>query len=65
MFKIIANFSDIDPLLLYDVLQDTVYRAVWDDFRIEAFVIESIDKKNEVCYYSAKVGIKWKFTFHI
>eukprot|EP01119_Soliformovum_irregulare_P010164 TRINITY_DN2486_c0_g1_i1.p1 TRINITY_DN2486_c0_g1~~TRINITY_DN2486_c0_g1_i1.p1 ORF type:complete len:223 (-),score=51.51 TRINITY_DN2486_c0_g1_i1:99-767(-) len=55
IIKVWAHLKGIDPNLLYDVLHDPVYRGVWDDKRIEAYVVETIDHANEVGYYSAKL----------
>jgi len=52
--KLYVEFADIDPLVLYDVLHDPEYRAVWDEAMIEGFLIEQLDKFNDVGYYSAK-----------
>jgi len=52
--KLYALFPGLDALVLYDVLHDPDYRAVWDDNMIQGFLIEQIDPTNDVGYYSAK-----------
>jgi hypothetical protein len=41
---------DVDAIVLYDVLHDPEYRAVWDDNMVEGFNIEQIDATNDVGY---------------
>jgi hypothetical protein len=53
--KVHVIFSDIEALTLYDTLHDPEYRPDWDDNMIEGFLIEQLDKCNDVGYYSAKV----------
>lgn len=55
--KLNAVFKDIPAALLYDVLHDSEYRAVWDDNMVEGFLIEQLDKHNDVGYYSAKAPL--------
>jgi hypothetical protein len=55
----IATFKDIPASLLYDVLHDSEYRAQWDDNMVEGFLIEQLDKHNDVGYYSAKVTLNF------
>jgi hypothetical protein len=52
--KLYTEFADIPPVVLYDVLHDPEYRTVWDEAMIEGFLIEQLDKCNDVGYYSAK-----------
>jgi len=52
--KLYAVFHDIEAAVLYDVLHDPDYRAVWDENMIEGYNIEQIDATNDVGYYSAK-----------
>jgi len=54
MVKMWAVFTDVEPIVLYDVLHDPDYRSVWDDNMIEGTNIEVIDKFNDVGYYAAK-----------
>eukprot|EP01117_Protostelium_nocturnum_P001127 TRINITY_DN11446_c0_g1_i1.p1 TRINITY_DN11446_c0_g1~~TRINITY_DN11446_c0_g1_i1.p1 ORF type:complete len:261 (+),score=62.20 TRINITY_DN11446_c0_g1_i1:90-872(+) len=55
--KLTAIFNEIEAEVLYDVLHDPEYRAVWDESMIEGFCIEQIDKNNDVGYYSAKAPL--------
>jgi len=52
--KIFAVFPDIEADVLYDVLHDPDYRAVWDEYMIEGFNIEQLNATNDIGYYSAK-----------
>jgi len=52
--KIYAVFPDIEADVLYDVLHDPDYRAVWDEYMIEGFNIEQLNSTNDIGYYSAK-----------
>jgi len=54
MVKVWASYADIEPLVLYDVLHDPDYRKVWDDNMVEGYLIQQLDKNNDVGYYSAK-----------
>ncbi|PRP76062.1 hypothetical protein PROFUN_01778 [Planoprotostelium fungivorum] len=57
--KIQAVWKQINPEDLYDVLHDSKYRGVWDKNMIDNDLIEQLDNKNDIGYYSAKcpVGI--------
>jgi len=52
--KIEANWQHINPDDLYDVLHDSTYRRTWDKNAIDNDLIEQIDSKNDIGYYSAK-----------
>jgi len=52
--RVQQTFSDIAPEVLYDVLHDHKYRAIWDENMIEGKVVSQLDPTNEVGYYSAK-----------
>jgi len=52
--KLFAIFKDIEASVMYDVLHDPDYRAVWDENMVEGFNVEQIDANNDVGYYSAK-----------
>eukprot|EP00013_Stygamoeba_regulata_P025944 CAMPEP_0177648688 /NCGR_PEP_ID=MMETSP0447-20121125/10961_1 /TAXON_ID=0 /ORGANISM="Stygamoeba regulata, Strain BSH-02190019" /LENGTH=227 /DNA_ID=CAMNT_0019151345 /DNA_START=135 /DNA_END=818 /DNA_ORIENTATION=+ len=54
--KVRVVYPDIPPETLYDILHDHEYRKVWDNNMIEGIVIEQLSKRDEVGYYSAKVG---------
>lgn len=43
----------ITPSLLYDMLQDSIFRETWDQYRREAFRIVRLDDKNDIGYYAA------------
>lgn len=57
--KLFAVFTDIDAMVLYDVLHDPDYRKQWDENMIEGYEIEKLDNFNDVGYYSAKVFIMY------
>lgn len=50
-----AVFKGLAPELLYDVLHDAEYRHVWDENMIDGHIVQILDPKNEIGYYSAKV----------
>jgi len=52
--RVQQTFNDIPAEVLYDVLHDHKYRAIWDENMIEGKVIIQLDPYNEVGYYSAK-----------
>jgi len=52
--RVRAVFPDLDPTILYDILHDHEYRAVWDESMIDGIVIQQLDDRNEIGYYSAK-----------
>lgn len=53
--KLYAVFKTIPASVMYDVLHDPDYRAVWDENMVEGYNVEQIDANNDVGYYSAKV----------
>jgi len=55
MVRLWTSYSDIQPMILYDVLHDPEYRSTWDENIMEGFLIERLDENNDVGYYSAKV----------
>jgi len=61
--KVRTHFADVEPEVLYDVLHDHEYRAVWDPNMIEGKVIVQLDPTNEIGYYSAKVRLVFEFLF--
>lgn len=44
----------IPASLLYNMLQDAVFRPNWDPFRQEAFTVVQLNENNDVGYYAAK-----------
>ncbi|ORC88521.1 uncharacterized protein TM35_000161590 [Trypanosoma theileri] len=54
VIKVFGVFPDIQPQTLYDMLQDAIFREVWDNFRIDAFRIVKLDENNDIGYYAAK-----------
>ncbi|KEG13185.1 hypothetical protein DQ04_01161030 [Trypanosoma grayi] len=54
IIKVFGVFPDVLPGTLYDMLQDAVFREIWDDVRIEAFRIVKLDENNDIGYYAAK-----------
>jgi len=52
--RVATSFPDITPETLYDVLHDHEYRKEWDKNMTEGKVIQLIDQRNEIGYYSAK-----------
>lgn len=44
----------ITPRLLYDMLQDSVYRQQWDQSWLEAFRVVRMNESNDIGYYAAK-----------
>ncbi|KAH9599753.1 START domain [Trypanosoma melophagium] len=57
IIKVFGVFPDVQPLTLYDMLQDAVFREVWDKYRIDAFRIVKLDENNDIGYYAAKSPI--------
>jgi len=52
--RVQQTYNDIAPEVLYDVLHDHRYRAIWDENMIEGKVVSQLDPTNEIGYYSAK-----------
>lgn len=50
--KVVAEFEDVLPDALYDVLHDPEYRSVWDTHMISAEDAGHINVNNDVGYYS-------------
>jgi hypothetical protein len=55
--RVSTTFPTLDPEILYDILHDHAYRAVWDTNMIDGIVIEQLDERNEIGYYSAKAPL--------
>lgn len=54
ILQVKAEFVNINPDELYDVLHDPEYRKVWDPHMIEAKDIGCINPNNDVGYYSSE-----------
>jgi len=52
--RVTTVFKTIESTTLYDILHDHEYRAVWDTNMIEGKVIELLDPRNEIGYYSCR-----------
>ena len=46
-------FEDVDLWLLFDVLMDGEYRALWDTHMLESYSIGFINPNNDVGYYAS------------
>jgi hypothetical protein len=53
--KVFGIFPDTDPELLYDVLQDGVFRAEWDENRIDGFEVVRLCPAQDIGYYGARL----------
>lgn len=54
MLKTEVEFDDVSASTLYDVLMDTEYRRVWDDFMIEGYDYCYVTPFSDVGYYAVK-----------
>jgi len=52
--RVSTVYPNLEPEVIYDTLHDHEYRPVWDQNMIEGKVIELLDDRNEIGYYSAK-----------
>ncbi|SCU70741.1 START domain containing protein, putative [Trypanosoma equiperdum] len=52
--KVFSVYPGVDPQTMYDMLQDGLYRVVWDTYRIEAFCIVQLSPNTDIGYYAAK-----------
>ncbi|XP_050668756.1 START domain-containing protein 10-like [Leptidea sinapis] len=50
--KVVAQFPDVEPEALYDVLHDPEYRSVWDTHMLAAEDAGHINVNNDVGYYA-------------
>ncbi|XP_012548587.1 START domain-containing protein 10 [Bombyx mori] len=50
--KVVAEFGDVEPDALYDVLHDPEYRSVWDTHMLAAEDAGHINVNNDVGYYA-------------
>ncbi|KPI92932.1 PREDICTED: PCTP-like protein [Papilio xuthus] len=50
--KVVAEFEDVSPDALYDVLHDPEYRSVWDTHMLAAEDAGHINVNNDVGYYA-------------
>ncbi|PZC80960.1 hypothetical protein B5X24_HaOG213729 [Helicoverpa armigera] len=50
--KVVAEFEDVEPDALYDVLHDPEYRSVWDTHMLAAEDAGHINVNNDVGYYA-------------
>ncbi|ESL10649.1 hypothetical protein TRSC58_01614 [Trypanosoma rangeli SC58] len=54
IIKVFGVLHGVHPKTLYDMLQDAVFRPLWDNYRIEAFRIVKLDEHNDIGYYAVK-----------
>merc|ERR1719197_1023259 len=47
MIKVFGVLPDVPTELLYDVLQDATYRAVWDERRLDGYRFTLLDETTE------------------
>jgi hypothetical protein len=57
MVRVRTQFKDVNPHTMYDIFHDHAYRKTWDENMIEGYVIQMLNKNNEVGYYSAKASV--------
>ncbi|CAH2232676.1 jg5301 [Pararge aegeria aegeria] len=50
---VVAEFEDVEPDALYDVLHDPEYRSVWDTHMLAAEDAGHINVNNDVGYYAS------------
>lgn len=53
-FQVVAEFDDVEPDALYDVLHDPEYRSVWDTHMLAAEDAGHINVNNDVGYYASE-----------
>ena len=54
----VAEFEDVEPDALYDVLHDPEYRSVWDTHMLAAEDAGHINVNNDVGYYASEYNIE-------
>lgn len=54
LYQVVAEFEDVEPDALYDVLHDPEYRSVWDTHMLAAEDAGHINVNNDVGYYASK-----------
>jgi len=52
MIRVKTKFSDVQAPVLYDVLQDPLYRKHWDKFMMESYEIGHLNPNNNIFYYA-------------
>lgn len=52
MIRLKTTFSDVSASVVYDVLQDPVYRRTWDKYMVEIRDIGHLNPNNNIGYYS-------------
>lgn len=52
--QVVAEFADVSPDALYDVLHDPEYRTVWDSHMLAAEDAGHINVNNDVGYYASE-----------
>ena len=53
LIKVFAVY-DCTPQVMWDMLQDAVFRVVWDDSRLDSYRVALLDERNDIGYYAAK-----------
>lgn len=54
LYQVVAEFEDVEPDALYDVLHDPEYRSVWDTHMLAAEDAGHINVNNDVGYYASE-----------
>jgi hypothetical protein len=52
MIKATSFYSDISADVMYDVLQDPIYRPNWDKYMLCQYDIGMLNPNNDLCYYA-------------
>jgi hypothetical protein len=56
LIRVFGVMPDVPTELLYDVLHDASYRAVWDERRLDGYRFTMLAESCEIGYYAAKLG---------